>query len=399
MKKLITTLLTSIILISTIILPVSADDNIKVLLDGQELSFDVPPQIINDRTMVPMRTIFETLGYGVVWDQEEQTIYAIRQPQYIMMSIDETKYFDFTLSDMTDYPSLNDILPERTKELDVPPQIVDGRTLVPLRAVSEMSGCDVQWDAPNRTVIISTGSAGISEPQDSFVKLKNVIVGSGGHGAIPDSYVIHSSHNTSDFLIELSYVGDAINMTFVGKQDQNKATITLLLYEEGSNVLSTTFNYNNGATENLVGYYDTQANEFSKISGSISISEDVLNYLWDTIFAAFDSTIMEYTSEIMLSDFGINYYTDDNNSDRNSDEYVAEQKEISVEKAITIAKKAAYDKYGYNEDILALNKLSDEFTYYWISLGIQYGDDYDDFDEVCTVNVRKNDGAVISILP
>ena len=57
-------------------LPVLADDVIKVTVDGEELTFDQNPVIINDRTMVPMRAIFEKLGASVSWDGETKTVTA-----------------------------------------------------------------------------------------------------------------------------------------------------------------------------------------------------------------------------------------------------------------------------------------------------------------------------------
>ena len=53
-----------------------ADNPIRVFLDGNEIQFDVLPQIIDDYTMGPVRAIFENLGYSVNWDQELQTVFA-----------------------------------------------------------------------------------------------------------------------------------------------------------------------------------------------------------------------------------------------------------------------------------------------------------------------------------
>lgn len=62
--KLLCFVTTAIFVSNLIAFPVAAysDDNIRVILNEEELVFDVPPQIINDRTMVPLRVIFEALG-------------------------------------------------------------------------------------------------------------------------------------------------------------------------------------------------------------------------------------------------------------------------------------------------------------------------------------------------
>lgn len=66
MKKIVSILCMMSLLFSMLTVKVNAsNDDIKVLVDGTELTFDVPPQIIDDYTMVPMRGIFEALGYDV----------------------------------------------------------------------------------------------------------------------------------------------------------------------------------------------------------------------------------------------------------------------------------------------------------------------------------------------
>lgn len=114
--------------------------DIKVLLDGRKLSFEVQPQIIGDRTMVPLRTIFEELGADVDWNGEKQTVTAKTDDTEIVMTIGSR------------IMTVN----SRIITLDVPPQIVDDFTLVPVRAVSESFGADVDWDQDSYTVIIET---------------------------------------------------------------------------------------------------------------------------------------------------------------------------------------------------------------------------------------------------
>ena len=65
LKKILCGVLSATMLITSAVIPVMAENDIQVKLDGNILSFDVPPQIINDRTMVPLRAIFEALGATV----------------------------------------------------------------------------------------------------------------------------------------------------------------------------------------------------------------------------------------------------------------------------------------------------------------------------------------------
>ena len=115
-------------------------NDITVTYDGENISFDVQPKIVDDRVMVPMRTIFETFGAKVKWDSDTQTITAKKKSKTIQMTIGS--------SDMTK----ND----ETYSFDVSPIIEDGRTLVPIRAISDMLGLDVEWNEKNNTVTITT---------------------------------------------------------------------------------------------------------------------------------------------------------------------------------------------------------------------------------------------------
>ena len=125
---------------------VNAQNSITVLLDGQEISFDVNPQIINSRTMVPMRAIFTALGANVDWVEEHRLIIATKNSSLITMMIDQPIMHIGNLETEE----------QKTLELDSPPVIVDSRTLVPVRAISDALGVEVDWDGEARTVLLST---------------------------------------------------------------------------------------------------------------------------------------------------------------------------------------------------------------------------------------------------
>ena len=152
MKKIISCLV-AVCMVAMSFVTVHCEDNIKVILDGKTLEFDVQPQIIDERTLVPMRVIFEALGADVEWKEETQTINARRSDTdlfYISMRVGDKIIHKETVKE--NLPTSNDI------ELDVPPMIIDGRTLVPVRAVSECFGCKVEWDGESQTVIIESNS-------------------------------------------------------------------------------------------------------------------------------------------------------------------------------------------------------------------------------------------------
>ncbi|MBE7015862.1 MAG: hypothetical protein E7417_03455 [Ruminococcaceae bacterium] len=115
------------------------NDEIKILVNGEKVTSDVPPVIIEDRTLVPVRAIFEALGAEVEWDDATKTVISKLGDSTVSMQIGNK---DITVDG-------------ETKEIDVPAQIVNDRTLVPVRAVSESYGATVEWDADTKTVIIT----------------------------------------------------------------------------------------------------------------------------------------------------------------------------------------------------------------------------------------------------
>lgn len=112
----------------------------RVVADAQQLSFDVPPQVMNGRTLVPLRAIFEALGAKVDWDAATRTVTATKDDVTIKLQID------------------NPVAQRNGKpvKLDQAPVVVSGRTMVPVRFVSEALGARVTWDGDTRTVIIDS---------------------------------------------------------------------------------------------------------------------------------------------------------------------------------------------------------------------------------------------------
>lgn len=114
-------------------------DGISVTVNGENLAFDSEPIIRNDRLLVPMRAIFEALGADVSWEDSSKTASAV---------LDKTR-LEITVG-------ANELYKNGSKiSLDTPAVIEKNRTLVPLRAVSEGLGADVDWVADTKSVIIT----------------------------------------------------------------------------------------------------------------------------------------------------------------------------------------------------------------------------------------------------
>ncbi len=123
------------------------EDDVKVLINGQTVMFDVSPQLINDRTMVPMRKIFEDVGAVVEWDDATQTVTAKRVTSDSWdITTTEVK---LTIGEKTIY--INGV----PQEIDVAPVVIDDRTLVPVRFISEALGAKVEWLDESQVVKIT----------------------------------------------------------------------------------------------------------------------------------------------------------------------------------------------------------------------------------------------------
>ncbi len=121
---------------------------ITVYVDGNVLSFDQPPIIREDRTLVPMRGIFQALGASVTWDEPPQTVTAMNMEDIILFRVGEQDLYKNG---------------ERIYTMPVPAQIVNDRLLVPLRAVAESIGAEVSWDGIGYVVDIVSAENPASE--------------------------------------------------------------------------------------------------------------------------------------------------------------------------------------------------------------------------------------------
>jgi uncharacterized protein YkwD len=116
--------------------------------------------IIKDsRALVPMRSIFETLGASVVWDSKTNSVRAVQGRTSIVLHIGNKSA----------------VLNDRSITLDVSPIIIEGRTMVPTRFVVESLGAYISWDSSNRvvTVVKEGQTIRITESGRSEVQPKN----------------------------------------------------------------------------------------------------------------------------------------------------------------------------------------------------------------------------------
>jgi hypothetical protein len=122
---------------------ISAAGDIQVVVNGTFLDFDVPPQNINGRILVPMRVIFEEMGAVVVWDADTQTVFATKGDMVVVLVIGNCS------------PTINNTI----IVIDQPGIFMKGRTLAPLRFVAEAFGGTVVWDPDDNIATITLDQA------------------------------------------------------------------------------------------------------------------------------------------------------------------------------------------------------------------------------------------------
>lgn len=126
------------------LLPITASSQEQVksypiYIDDELVVFDSPPIVEDGYTLVEFRKIFEMLGYQVSWDEKTNTAYGFNNDLHIEFQIGEKEA----------------LVNGEVKELPVETRLVNGRTFIPLRFISEESGYDVTWDPAQESIFIT----------------------------------------------------------------------------------------------------------------------------------------------------------------------------------------------------------------------------------------------------
>jgi N-acetylmuramoyl-L-alanine amidase len=120
---------------------------VTITVDGRVLESPVPPIIVQDRTLVAVRFVSEALGARVEWVPEGRQVIITQGPDTIILAVGKA---DAQVSD-------------KTVSLEVAPQIVDDRAMVPLRFIAEALGATVEWEPETRTVNIRSNPLNITQ--------------------------------------------------------------------------------------------------------------------------------------------------------------------------------------------------------------------------------------------
>ncbi|MDQ0089436.1 putative RNA-binding protein with TRAM domain [Paenibacillus anaericanus] len=185
MKKLWVTLLAGLLVLPILFQSsAQAATPIRIYIDGVPLVTDQAAVMIQGRTMLPLRAIFEALDAKIQWNQKTQTVTAIKDDTTIVLKIGSK------------VATINN----KAVSLDVPGKNLKGRTMVPVRFVGEALGQEVGWNSKTQTVTItsdnSNGGNGSVNPV-SYVTVKDV--GDAGDGR---DLQVSFSKSTNESLVD-----------------------------------------------------------------------------------------------------------------------------------------------------------------------------------------------------
>lgn len=226
-KKVSFAALLLLLLISIPIFCMASTNPIEIYINGQKINSDVPPMIVNDRTIAPVRVISENLGAQVTWDNDNRLVEITTPSKKIILKIDDTKA----------------LVNGQEVILDVPAKIVNDRTMVPLRFIGETLGAKVDWDNNLRRVIINRTSTKIIDLAYEVIEGRKTVVIKGDS---PLEYFMVETQEDNRFAIDVKgnldnsnnplFVNDSYLDKVVAREIASNPPITRIVLELQPNV-------------------------------------------------------------------------------------------------------------------------------------------------------------------
>ena len=196
------------ILLAFLLIPaqtVFANTDVRVTIEGEPIIFeDQPPVIVGGRTLVPVRGVFEKLGFEVDWNNATRQAILTSDHHTVVLTAGSSIFV--TNGD--------------NRELDVYVQIIGDRTMLPIRAVLESVGYFVDWDAQTRTVQIS------AEPIGEIPDY--VLIGEQWFSTAVTSLNLKERNLTSADILPLRYMTGLTELELYGNQITDLTPLTRL---------------------------------------------------------------------------------------------------------------------------------------------------------------------------
>lgn len=153
---------------------VVVEQQITITVDQNEVHSDVPPIMVQNQTLVPVRSIFTALNAQVDWYPSTRRVHVVGNNKDIWVGIG------------VPHADVNNV----EVPLSVPPMIYQGRTMVPIRFMAETLGATVSWNPDTQQITIltqRTAQTPAAEPEPGVVTPAPPATATpGGTGASPD---------------------------------------------------------------------------------------------------------------------------------------------------------------------------------------------------------------------
>ena len=195
---------------------------LTVHVDGKYVSTDVDPYISNGRTYLPLRAAAESMGAAVVWDNNTRSATVTKDGTVIRCTVGSTAF------------SVNGV----TKYNDAAPQIVAGRTMLPIRPIAEALGGTLSWDGTTASVTIDTPATDLAAPTLPsdipsevrwLVEKYYVPADDNGNGSwqcvVPNSQVGYALRYTHNYLFISEMQNGTKNAVMVGYNNSGSISI------------------------------------------------------------------------------------------------------------------------------------------------------------------------------
>ncbi len=180
MKKLVRFLLMIVVIVvSSGTLSMASGRDIQMLINGSYVEMSVKPEVINGRTMIPVRGVLEELGATVDWKSDTKEVFVKKEGTEVILKIGEVN-LKIMYSGESEY---------KQKTIDQAPVIKEGRTLVPIRFIAEELGYKVGWDAYDRTVTVTDPNYFISRVKTGLKNYFDMV----SDLLVPKTWVFNSS--------------------------------------------------------------------------------------------------------------------------------------------------------------------------------------------------------------
>ena len=172
----------------------------SVMVNGEVVDFpDAAPQIVDGRTFIPLRAVFNVLGFAddnITWDGETRTATAVKDDLTITLTEGENTV-TVTRGEETE-----------TQETDAAAYVnpATGSVMVPLRFVAQTLGCNVGWDSNTRTAIIDDTAAILAANTETYDLMDRYM-------AYSRSFSARNYNVTGDFTMDMTMGQDTVSVT------------------------------------------------------------------------------------------------------------------------------------------------------------------------------------------